>query len=176
MIETKEVIGQSNPQQTQVINQKALSCDCHQCQGACEYKPGWFLPEQMESLFAFFKISSLDNLLEGGKLAIDWWNDDNGDILVLAPNIIGNDEIQYPNNPKGECVFYKNGKCQIYDIRPFECAMYLHDQDERKINKRHEMVAMQWKQLNILDKYEDEVETGGYSIFDEMGMSGFFGL
>ena len=130
------------------------SCKCDSCQSACRHKPGWFKPEQVKVLLDHFKVNSIRDLLEAG-FAIDWWTS-NQDILVLAPNIIGNeDRIQYPGNPRGVCVFYNNGLCDIHDIRPFECAALLHGGD--KYHGRHESVAKLWKESPILDKFEDEI-------------------
>jgi len=94
-----------------------ISCNCQYCKSACLKKPGWFLPHQVEDLLKYFQVDNIRDLLETSQFAIDWWEGDDDNILVLAPNIIDNDDIQYPANPHGRCVFYKNNKCSIYEIR-----------------------------------------------------------
>ena len=147
-------------------------CDCEKCQNACKNRPGWFLPEEINSLFAHFKANNISQLLGKDKFAIDWWIDDEENILVLAPNIVGNDSIQYPANPRGQCVFFKGGKCNIHEIKPFECSRYIHT--EKDISKRHEEVAKEWRQNNILEAFRDDIEYHSWSIFDEMGFGGLW--
>ena len=94
--------------------------------------PGWFIPEQITEVIRYFG-KELSELL-GRELAIDWGTDmgmkDN--ILLLAPNIEDNHSIQYPADPRGRCVFLKEGRCSIYSIRPYECGVMSHSDGEEK--------------------------------------------
>lgn len=36
-------------------------------------EPGWFLPNQKESIKKYFKVNDIKELLGENKLAIDWW-------------------------------------------------------------------------------------------------------
>ena len=65
-----------------VSNRK--SCNCDDCQGACRLRPGWFKPDQIKKLFAYFNIVDIRGLFKLG-FVIDWWNGDYDDILILAP-------------------------------------------------------------------------------------------
>lgn len=148
------------------------NCKCESCQNACRGRPGWFKPEQIKSLLKYFKVKTIKGLLGKNKLAIDWWNDSPKDVLVLAPNLEENDDIQYPKNPQGECVFFKKGKCSIYKIRPFECREYIHTDKQNKLELRHKAVMKTWKESTLLDKYQDKVCCPDMNIFDPFNIFG----
>ena len=139
------------------------SCDCESCQSAYRYRPGWFLPEEINKLLTYFKAIDISELLGKDRFAIDWWNDDE-EILVLAPNIVGNDNMQYPTDPRGQCVFFRNSKCGIHEIKPFECSRYIHTEDD--VSERHENVAKEWKRSNILQPFRDDMEFHSWSMLD----------
>ena len=91
---------------TGIDKEQFSSCTCEICRNACKGRPGWFVPEQVPEIEDFFgkKI----NELLGKELAIDWGTDIEmkENILLLAPNIVGNESIQYPPVPEGKCVFF----------------------------------------------------------------------
>ena len=142
------------------------SCECIKCKQACTVRPGWFLPGQVDILLNHFNAKSIRELLPHG-FAIDWWQDSPKDILVLAPNITGNLGIQYPGNPQGTCVFFKDEKCAIHKIKPFECSELICG-DGDKVPDRHEEVAKQWKGVHTLDDITGDVWTEGFSLFDSL--------
>lgn len=146
---------------------KEFKCSCDGCKNACKYKPGWFLPEQVKDLLAFFNVKTVNDLLKKG-FAIDWWNEKN-DILVLAPNIKGNNDLQYPSDPRGECVFFEEGNCKIYDVRPFECKAYSHKQSKREVDEMHDFVAKKWNNSNILKEFEDTIICHSFGLLDLLG-------
>jgi len=148
-------------------NETVSSCQCKLCRSACESKPGWFKPDQIEAVMKYFKVKTVKDLLGKDKFAIDWWCGDRN-ILILAPNIKGNDCIQYPNDPRGECVFYKNEKCEIYDIRPFECAVHIHSEAEERSEERHNKVSKLWATSDILEAYESKIDCQSFSLFDKL--------
>jgi Fe-S-cluster containining protein len=124
------------------------------------------MPDQIKDLLNHFSVTkNLDKML-GKQLAIDWWQATftEEDILILAPNIVGNDSIQYPANPKGKCVFYKNKLCKIYKFRPYECSEYFHDEP---LTNTHEKIARAWSKSKILSKYKKQIQTQAWTIFDE---------
>lgn len=147
-----------------------FSCTCEECQDACRHKPGWFLPHQVDDLLKYFKVDDIDVLI-GDKLAIDWYCQSE-DILVLSPQIKSNvGSIQFPGNPKGECVFFKDGRCEIYKVRPFECRELNHNEPD--ISGRHSGVADAWEKSTILSGYKDKVVSESFTIFDDI-LGGLF--
>ena len=74
---------------------KKNECKCDGCKNACKYRPGWFLPNQVDDLLKYFNVKTIEELLNTGKIAIDWWIDDDENVMVLAPNVKGNEEIYY---------------------------------------------------------------------------------
>ena len=104
---------------------KTKDCKCEQCKSACTHKPGWFKPGEPEKVAKFLGITVKD--LFDTKLMVDWWEADE-DIFVIAPAIKSGDiGGMYPANPKGQFVFFKNGLCEIIDVKPFECKLYIHE-------------------------------------------------
>ena len=137
---------------------KMISCECKKCQNACKFKPGWFEPSQVKAVLKHFKAKTIKDLLGKDKLAIDWWLGDPA-ILTLSPNIKGNNSIQFPGNPKGECVFYKKGRCSIYDIRPIECRIYDHREKEKDT---HYKTGKKWENRDELKEFYGKIDTAGY--------------
>lgn len=133
------------------------SCSCEICKNACKNRPGWFIPEQVPEIETYFGRNIFDLL--GKELAIDWGTDMEmkENILLLAPNIKGNQSIQYPANPRGECIFLKEGKCTIYSVRPYECGVTSHTDKEEKDILRHIEIATKWKNSKILEDYKENI-------------------
>jgi len=150
-----------------------FSCKCDNCKGACEHKPGWFLPDQVEAVLDHFKVKHVDDLL-GQQLAIDWYINDGLNVLVLSPQVESNKgSIQFPGDPQGVCVFYKRGLCEIYDVRPFECRKLNHDNEQEDIDERHRFTSESWDGSDILKKYEGQIDCESYTIFDHL-VGGFY--
>lgn len=45
-----------------------------------------------------------------------------------------NANIYHIKTFNNECVFYKNGKCIIYDYRPIDCKLYPYDIIKKIVN------------------------------------------
>lgn len=122
------------------------SCTCDTCQSACVHKPGWFKPGEAERTAEYLGMSLAE--LFRTKLAVDWWEADyefDTDVFVIAPAIVGEATGQeYPGNPRGRCVFYVEGRCQIHAVKPFECQSSLHNQGEEVTSERHKEVTQAW--------------------------------
>ncbi len=142
-----------------------IECKCDGCKNACKYRPGWFLPNQVNSLLGYFNVKTIEELLKTGKVAIDWWEGDDPDILILAPNIINNTEIYYPADPRNRCVFYNNELCDIHKIKPYECSMYSHE-DKDDGEDRHRKIMNKWKAVGILEEFRNDIVFGSLSLFD----------
>jgi Fe-S-cluster containining protein len=130
------------------------------------------MPEQVEALVEHLG-KTVEEML-GKELAYDYWTAYPNDIFVLAPNIEGNSEITYPGNPNGRCAFFKNGKCSIHEVKPFECRDYIHTNAGSDVSRRHESVAMAWKEVqDDIKQLEELREEAAYndnpSIFDFFG-------
>lgn len=92
---------------------------CTTCRAGCTRKPGWFLPGEAEKAAVHLGMT-LQEFFDA-YLAVDWWEGE-PDIFLLSPSIVGEDTgTEFPGNPGGACVFYKEGRCQIHEVKPFEC-------------------------------------------------------
>ena len=141
-------------------------CSCYICKSACTHKPGWFMPGEVEKVAEYLGMP-LQELFDE-KLGVDWWVTD-GNIFVLAPATTSMDAgIEYPGNPKGQCIFYENGLCSIHSVKPFECREFIHSEDDGLSGKRHKAVADAWqdKQAQIVELLGREPEAEETSIFD----------
>jgi len=131
------------------------SCSCDDCQAACKFKPGWFLPGEAEKAAELLGME-FDEFFQK-YLSVDWWvSSDN--IYVLAPsNERSTPGGMYASNPKGACVFYQENKCAIHAAKPYECRMSLHTSTSDELSNRHREVSEAWQD------HQDEVEVAlGY--------------
>lgn len=143
------------------------SCQCNKCKAACLRKPGWFLPGEIERVVEYLGIS-LEDLFKT-KLAVDWWVGF-PNIFVLSPAIIGeNAGEEFPTNPLGVCLFFKDGLCKIHPVKPFECQNMIHSEQSRNM---HELVGKAWEphQNQIEDLLGREPKAKEYSVFESLGL------
>lgn len=141
------------------------SCQCDKCKAACLRKPGWFLPGEAEKVAKHLKIS-LEELFKT-KLAIDWWKT-SPSIFVLSPAVIsGTTGDEFPANPNGACIFFKDGLCEIHPVKPYECQIMNHD---IPAGDDHKLIAEAWKahQSQIEDLLGRKPISKGWSIFDHL--------
>ena len=148
----------------QLLNEKAedrQSCSCHICQDACRYKPGWFKPGEAEKVSDFLGIS-LERLFND-KLAVDWYERGDSPIFLLSPAVKANQAgVEFPANPKGECVFFDGEHCTIHPVAPFECRSYMHNMAKDKFIAVRTAVVESWDvnqdQIKALLGREPEAE------------------
>jgi Fe-S-cluster containining protein len=135
------------------------SCTCSSCVNACSYKPGWFMPEQIPDILAFFNVKSLDELLGAGMLAVDYFFDEGGKVgpLILSPNVVGNPNKAFPYDPRGRCVFLKDGLCEIHAAKPFECAQFVHIDSHEAVGVRHAEIVMAWRGRPELEPFRHTI-------------------
>ena len=139
-------------------------CSCDICKSACEHKPGWFMPGEVEKVAEHLGIP-LQELFDT-KLGVDWWAADDN-IFVLAPATTSmNTGEEYPANPKGQCIFYENGLCSIHTVKPFECREFIHG--DNGASERHKAVAKAWEdnQAQVVGLLGHEPESEEYGLFD----------
>lgn len=123
----------------------AFECSCESCSAGCTFKPGWFLPGEVEETAEYLSIS-LQELFDK-KLGVDWWmGKEEGDTFLLAPALTTmSPGSEYPGDPRGACIFYKDEKCEIHPAKPFECAMYRCDTGRDEVKERHKSTGDAWK-------------------------------
>ena len=126
------------------VSNDRLSCDCNICKNACKTKPGWFKPGEAEKVAEYLNIPMLD--LFNNYLAVDWFSGEGENYYPLSPSAKTNlPGEMWPYNPRGECIFYKQGKCSIHPVAPFECRAYTHADTSEEAIKRHGETAKEWK-------------------------------
>jgi Fe-S-cluster containining protein len=121
-----------------------MDCQCNKCRGACEHKPGWFLPGEAERVADYLGVD-LQELFDT-RLVVDYWVGDglDGDTYVLSPGIVGREPgAVLPFDPRGACVFYKNGLCEIHPVKPHECRETMACQPGNE--NLHQETAMAWR-------------------------------
>lgn len=106
-----------------------MDCACDSCQNLCRQKPGWFTPDQIERLAQKLGLPIVD--LFRRFLTIDAALVENSGqmraIYVLAPAMVGKKSgaISDPS-ARGICVWFKDGQCQIHEMKPRECSLVDH--------------------------------------------------
>lgn len=128
--------------------QPVESCTCTVCQAQCKRKPGWFKPGEAEKVAELLGLS-LQQFFDR-YLMVDSWELDKGSNAVLSPAIKGEDSGVYLAFATGECVFFKDGRCTIHAVKPYECRYVSH----RVGQGVHEEVGLAWgdhqKQVALL--------------------------
>jgi len=149
------------------MNEK-VECTCDICKQACKHKPGWFLPKEAEKAAEYLKMT-LPKFFNT-YLGVDWWegDDEMETTFILAPALVGKKAgSEYPGNPKGRCVFFNDGLCDIHQVKPFECAQMSCTESD---SGRHQKVAKAWagNQTQITKLLGREPEAGAWegSLFD----------
>ena len=124
-----------------LFTKNKFECQCQRCKAACIRKPGWFLPEEAEKAAEYLGISLQEFFNK--YLGVDWWVTSEP-IFVLAPALVGEETgTEYPGKPDGQCVFYKNGLCDIHPVKPYECVKLICG--DPGASKRHKKVSEAWK-------------------------------
>lgn len=116
------------------------SCNCQDCQNMCATRPCWGTPADVKAIIeAGF----------GASLMKDYWvgnfrndPDDYGDVIIISPAIVGHEGEPAPYWPSGACTFFKDGLCQIHDIKPAEGKAALCK--GRTPENIHEDIARSW--------------------------------
>ncbi len=118
-------------------------CKCIKCADSCTYKPGWFLPDEIREAAEYLSLSEKEFFDK--YLGVDWYENSSDDTFVLAPAII---EMypgeEYPANPRGQCVFFNNGLCDIHSVKPYECKESYHTDTDKLLKRKHLSVAQAW--------------------------------
>jgi Fe-S-cluster containining protein len=152
-------------------------CQCEECKRACTFKPGWFKPGEVEKVAEFLGLS-VAQLFET-RLMVDWWNagvDSEVDIFLLSPAVTSESAGQeFPFNPKGRCTFFKDGLCEIHQVKPYECRVSMCGESREIARERHKEAAFAWKghqdQIKALLGRDPEVAEPT-SIFDAYSIFG----
>ncbi len=121
------------------------SCDCRHCREACLNSPGWFMPDQLQPLARHLKLTQEEVFAQYLAVGVTAMPDGSlrhgvmphklrdgkkpGSVWTLP-------ELAQP----GRCVFFDQGLCSIYPVRPFECARMLHTRSNESIKLRHRIV------------------------------------
>ena len=148
------------------------SCTCSSCQRACTFKPGWFLPGEAEQTATYLGIPLQQLFAE--KLAVDWWEEDSP-VFVLSPAILEHEAgTEFPSDPRGTCVFFRDGRCAIHPVKPFECHESLHGVEP---GNRHERVRTAWEshQWQIQALLQRPPQAQSFSLIDSLLLGGAWG-
>lgn len=147
----------------------AESGTCETCRFACTHKPGWFLPGEAEKAAELLGLT-LEEFFRR-YLAVDWWAsiDTDSDIFLLSPAVVGAPTgEEFPANPKGTCVFYRDGLCTIHAAKPHECRTWYCGSADAEVQTLHGDTARAWTDHRdqIVELLGREPESAEYSIFD----------
>ncbi len=120
-----------------------FECSCARCQRACQKKPGWFRPGEIEKTAELLGISTKE--LFDKYLAIDHYMTKERPTFTYALSPATKHMkpgMEFDYVPAGECVFYQGGKCQIHGAKPYECAITDHSPNPDK--KLHLRMVEEW--------------------------------
>ena len=141
-------------------------CQCKYCQSSCRSVPGWFMPGEAEKVAEYLETTLPDFFKK--YLGVNWWCGEE-DIFLLAPATTRiTPGTEYPANPKGQCIFFKDVLCQIHPVKPFECAQSSHDDSSKVVDTRHYDIALAWQDYHqqIVDLLDREPVSEDFTTFD----------
>lgn len=128
---------------------------CTKCQGACQQKPGWFRPGEAEKVAEYLGLTLQECFDQ--YLSVDYWvmlSDD--DIYVLSPAIVTDDGttagLKFPSWPQGTCVFFKDGRCGIHEVKPYECRTWWCGEPIDADPDRHLNLSQEWLPYQTLPR------------------------
>lgn len=82
------------------------------------------------------------------RLVVDWWEPEESRgraTFVLRPaamNACAGEES--PLDPRGRCVFFTAGRCDIHDAKPSECRALTDDDTRAEIKLRRRLLVREW--------------------------------
>jgi len=124
-------------------------CSCKKCRSACAAdvgKPGRFLPDELEKAAAFkgLSVQEFFNTYCGVEGPLH----DHEDVFFwITPAIVTMQPgAEYPAYPRGQCIFYKDDKCEIHIVKPYECRETLccAEDDVLLSEKRQDVLTTHW--------------------------------
>jgi Fe-S-cluster containining protein len=150
------------------MSDESDDCRCEECQAACKRKPGWFKPGEAEKAADLLGMPLPEFFRK--YIAVDFWVAE-PPVFVLSPATVdGATGTEFPFAPEGQCVFFKDGLCDIHAAKPHECRAMRHD---RSFDGVHEATMKTWEgepQAQIESLLERKPE------MPEMGFGDVFGL
>lgn len=122
-------------------------CTCDTCKGYCSHTPGWFAPGEAEKA-ATLKGLTLEAFFRDF-LMVDYWQAGDGldaDVFLLSPQLVGEGGGMAPSDPRGRCVFFVDGLCDIHEAKPLECRRAHHSikRHQNAVVEEHLAVAKMW--------------------------------
>lgn len=121
-------------------------CSCVKCVGACNNKPGWFMPGEAEQAAALFDMPLAEFFAT--KCSVDWYEnygDDDRTVFVISPaHVNSTPGAEMPFDPRGTCRLLVDGKCSIHAAKPMECAEYMHGDSRDATSERKQRLTHAW--------------------------------
>lgn len=132
-----------------MINQKSTLKDvlknqepCKKCGKCCEYGSGFLVEDEIKKIAKFLKIKE-EELKEKYLEKIWIYNKE-----VLRPKF---------NKPYGKCIFLKDKKCSINEVKPLHCRIACCGEK----GKENDV----WFRINYIVKKEDEYSMNEWKEF-----------
>ena len=150
---------------------KRNECSCKVCRGLCLKTPGWFLPQEIPLLAKYLELTIKETFEKYLIADIKGGWECNVYVLTPVKNFEGIDkdeegmlhfieEIRDKNKKMGwdcdrpgawtsvkyvwigaPCIFFKDSKCEVHSVKPFECSVTNHDLTPDKIRT---LIAKEW--------------------------------
>lgn len=127
---------------TQLTDRPAVECTCAVCQGFCQHVPGWFLPSEVEPAAQALGLDTAEFFRR--HCTVDYWLSGRP-VFVIRPRRQDEAGGQLSGvNPRGTCASYRDSRCMIHAVKPYECSRAFHVSDANDIDM-HVQVAAAWR-------------------------------
>lgn len=128
------------------LDWRPCSCDCVDCRQACLNSPGWFRPDQLDSLATHLGLDVEVVFRKYLAIGTTLMPDGSRRHGVMPHKLRDHKQpgriwsLRELARP-GRCIFFDRGKCRIYPVRPFECSRMLHSRTDQAQRLRQAIVA-----------------------------------
>lgn len=123
-----------------------MDCECNLCQDACKYRPGRFAPGEVAK--AATALGMTPKAFFDAFVGVDWYHPEgkgNEYTFMLAPATDKSTPgSEYPFDPRGQCVFFRDGKCSIHATKPAECRFFDHEKSHAEIRAFLDGLVQAW--------------------------------
>jgi len=162
---------------------RITECSCRECISYCKKRPGWFRPQEIlplaeflgliieetfqkyliidywctdDSIYLLSPVKDFDKLL----FSKDPSERELISLYLESNKLLGRDcdragsyasfAYAFVHAP---CIFLRDDKCSIYPVRPFECEVTWHNNDDSIRNVR-KLIAAEWKKNKLLERLD----------------------
>lgn len=120
-----------------------MECKCEKCKSGCSHRPGWFLPGEVAKAAALLGMTE-QNFFDT-YIGVDWWEAGTPTFVLAPVTTACAPGSEYSTDPRGRCIFFKDGECSIHAAKPNECSFSDHTKTDDECMENRKQIMEAWK-------------------------------